>query len=1118
MLKIIAGRSGSGKTYEVFQRICDSENTKNIILIVPEQSSFQSERTLLNMLGAKKAARIKVYSFKRLCNIVSETYGGRTGKRAGDGDKAVLMSMAIHRIADRLVLYGSRTGKNDFVELMLNAVNEYKMCAVSPDMLFAAASVVSNYRLKQKLMESAYVYQAYNAVVSRSYIDPDDDLTYLYEVLKEQPFFRGKTVYIDSFNGFSGQEIKILECIMQQAEDLYMTLGCDRIPWTDVNHSFFAEPCKTMYLLKSLAERNGIEIADTLWLDTPKRYHSSALADVEESLFRFDGDSYENDGSVTIYDAEDKYDEIRRIAMYISTLVFDGGYAYRDINILCRNPDDYKNIIDMEFGKFHIPFFMSDPQPLESKPLVKFILGAFDTVHSSFDTGKLFSFLKTGLCHIEDQEIFLLENYAYLWDIRGKMWKKPFTLNPNGNSEKIDHTQLEQLENIRCKIVKPLEIFSETLKKAQNGAEMSRAVYGLLEDMNVKEKIRSLTEYYENLGEIKAKEEQIRIWNVMMDILDRMYFILSDTVIDSKRYGELLRLMISKNPVSDIPQTLDQVTIGEAGKFRTENPKAVFVIGAVENVFPAVVSSSGMFTDSEREELINAALPLYDTLYAASLKEKHTAYAALSAPTEKLFVSFYRSNTSGDICEPSMIVRELLDMFENIRPQTKYHTNETEMFFTEKQSFDICAEEWNDHTARSATLKQYFCESENFSGKIRSIERAVNDMDFEIVSKNVPEKLFGEKPVLSASQIDTYYECPFLYFCRYGLHILKPKKAIMDPSLYGSAVHYILEKILKEQDFEEVKQSSVQVLEELTEKYLQEYINKIGGNEERTSRFMSQMKSMKKNIVIILKRLVDEFLESSFVPSDLELSISDDGGEIPSYQLQLPNGRNVSVVGKIDRVDTFVKDNEKYIRIVDYKTGNKKFKLSEVLYGLNVQMLLYLAAIEQNGGEYYSENGTKKLLPAGVLYMPAAAKSTYGSVNSESEKNSMLAERTKSLKMNGIIINDTEVLNAMENGIKGIYIPAGLKKDGSFSAASSITSLENFGHIFRYIDKKIIKMASSLLDGKIERCPSKGKFDPCQYCDYKNVCGYENGKPYRKIEYYNTDEVLKMMKDGEENE
>ena len=1112
MVQLVVGRSGSGKTEYVHNDIDKQADGREIILLVPEQSSFQSEKRILDDLGAERARNISVLSFKRLYNAVTEKYGGANACRIDDGTKAVLMSVAAEEISDKLTLYGSRCRRADLAELMVSTVDEYKLCAITPERLFEAAERVESVRLRQKLKESAAIYAAYNALLGQTYEDPDDDLVRLYDMLCKYPFFKSKTVYIDSFNGFSGQELKVLECILRQAEDIIITLGCDESRVSELDGTVFREPDITRLKLIETVKRLGIEIAPEIRLKSGQRYKSPSIAALEESVFRFDGDMYlYDDDSVTLYEADDEYDEICQTARKISQLVMDEGYEYRDITVICRHPEMYKSIIASEYAKFNIPYFLSDPRPLENEPLIRLVLSSFDIIHSSFNTENILTFLKTGLTPLSDNDVFLLENYAYLWDIRGKRWRSPFTMNPDGNSDTINEAELEYIEKLRKSVITPLEKFASAVKKSDNGGDISKAVYNLLCQLSSGQKMKALIFSFEENNDMRAAETEARVWDILMHLLDNMYNILKNTSLDSKRYLELLKLMIRKNPISDIPQTLDQVLVGVAGNIRTQGQRAVFVIGASEGEFPAPCEASGLFSDSERTSLIDLNIPVYDTVYDLPLKEKYNAYAALALPSERLYVSRPLSTSKGDRCEPSIIFKEIVSVLP-VRIKRRKDLSISERFFTEAQTFEECASMWNDNTPMSAALKEYFRDSEEYSDRYSAVSRSANEEPVRITDPSRVKKLFGEKLRLSASQTETYYLCPFRYFCRYGLKAYPRKKAAMDPAMYGSAVHYTLEQILRNEDHQQLRDGDEKLLHQLIEKYIRKYIDEIGGDSERTKRFMAQFASIEKNLLILLKRLIDELRASSFVPTDLELDISDDG-DIPAYEISLPGGDRAVVTGKIDRVDTFVHEGKKYIRIMDYKTGNKKFRLSDVLYGLNIQMLLYLSIIEKQGGEYYSEGDKYSLAPAGILYMPSTPTSKTGDYNNTDEHKAALKEQQSNFRMNGLLIDDKEILDAMEKDVKGIFIPAKLNSVGDFDkrGGNSLISLEAYGKLFSYIDKKLIEMAQSIFDGKLERNPVKGAEDACRYCDYKNICGYEKGKCSSNVEKISMDNALKII-------
>ena len=1117
MIQFFCGRNGSGKTHKIYEAIGSESDPDNVILIVPDQSSFINEKRILNQFGAEKASQIRVFGFERLYEYLSEKYNQVPKQKIDDGAKTVLMSIAAEQVCDKLDLYAKKALKADFAELMVSAVNEYKLCAISPNILMETAEKITDQNLKQKIKESALIYSAYDVIVNEAYSDPSDDMIKLYEIVCNTDFFRNKRVYIDSFNSFSGQELKIVEEIIEQADYVGIALGMSAEPAENGENSIFREPFITMNKLSAFADDNNIKILSPVLLKEQKRFKSPSLKALEESFFRFDGDTYYcDDNAVQLYEADNEYDEIQQTARNICKLVREQGYSYNDINVICRDTDIYRHVIESEFPKYDIPFFLSEKKPLEDHALIRLIFSAFDVIHSSFATENILTFLKTGFSNLSPEEVCILENYVYMWDVRGKRWKSEFTMNPNGNSMTENEETFQNLaiiEELRKKTVLPLMQFSSAIKNAQNGCDLSAAVYDLLLSVNAEEKLKKIAGWFLSHGNTNSYETEIRVWNITMDILDKMYNIFKNRSVDSRRYLELLKLMVSKNPFSDIPQTLDQVTIGIAGNLISENPKAVFIIGAADGVFPAVPKPSGLFSDSERSELISLELPLHYGVFDKSMLEKYIVYSSVSLPSEKLFVSCHTANSKGDKSKPSVIFTEIQSIIENSSVIKKSSLSPEDIYFTPKQSFEECASQWNDHTDISETLKSFFKNTDAFKDVCISIDKAVKDEPYKIENKTIAKDLFGKHIKLSASQAEVYYSCPFEYFCRYGLNVYPRKRAVMDYRMYGSVVHYVLENLLKEEKLDNLKTFDDKQLSDSVRKHIENYIRAIGGKDDRLERFMMQFRIMERNLVIVLKRLIAEFNVCKFVPESFELNIGGADQDIPAYTLQLPTKETISVTGKIDRVDTYVKDNEKYIRIIDYKTGQKTFKLSDVYYGLNMQMLLYLSAIDKNGSKLYSEN-KYALAPAGILYMPSTPNSTSKIFNSENEKQENAKEQLKNFKMSGLLIKDKDVLSAMEDNIKGLYIPA----TDDIEKCKYLVTITEYANIFKYIDKKFISMAQSLFDGDIQRNPvKKSSFDACEYCDYKTVCGYEKGKKSNNFKDTANDEILKQIEEDLKN-
>lgn len=1147
MIYFILGRSGSGKTEYIHQKIQEliKNNITEPVLIFPEQSSYMNETRLLKQFGAGVASAIPVQSFSKLAKNILEMYGEKNKKILDAGSKAVLMSLAIENVRDYLELFSERCEKNDLATVLLKIVSDYKSCAVTPKNISDKLPYVQNERLRQKMHESALIYESYDAMVSQSFLDPDDDLTRLYNILLEHNYFQGKTVLIDSFSGFTFQELKILECIFDTAEDVYLTLGVDPIFIASKSDSVFASAEKTLRRLKNICGKQGKQYK-TIELNEQYRYNSNNLKAIERLIYRFEpGEEERNDNTVSLFMAEDIYGEIEQLARNISSLIYNNSYDYNDIAVVCRNIETYAHIIESVFEKYNIPYFMSYPQRLETKPLMRFVISALEVVLSSFDTESIFVYLKTGLTNLSDTDISLLENYVYTWDIRGKQWKSPFTMNPDGNSitkstEDVVK-EIEKIEHIHNIAIAPLLHFSERLKQAESGAQMAEAVYALLEEVQASKQMHSLIYSLNDLKQTLLADEEMRLWDLMMDILDSLHNTTENKKMSIRRFSDLLKLAISANDISSIPLTLDHVTVGTADHIRLESPKAIFLIGVMEDIFPALPSENGFYTEAERCELVGLELLLSDTWEEISEKEKYFAYTAVTGASDKLYLSWYSQSTKGERLECSSIIREIRQIIPNLPIMTEAQIPLKEKIWSTRQTMELGASMWREATTPAATVRQYFSEQKNTTSFARSLDNVLCNAPFELSSTNATKKLFGASMQLSASKIESYHLCPFMYFCQYGLKARPREKANLDARIFGNTIHFVLEKIIQTEGMDTLIQADEKELKNLIQNYLSAYLQEIGGSESYSKRFVYLFERISKVLTIVLRHLIEEFSQSAFRPVDFELTIGEDGA-LPQYTLELPTGEAVEISGKIDRVDTFVKDNKKYIRIVDYKTGDKIFNLTDIMYGLNTQMLLYLSAIKKTGAEYYSEDGRFDLIPAGVLYMPSAVKYENISTISISSKKDNSEQTTlqdiankehcSALRMNGLLIDDMEILNAMEKDCKGIFIPVKQKKstikrkntdqnvEESTLSSSSLASLERFGKIFAYIDRKIIEMASSLYKGKIHALPAKGRADACQYCKYQSVCGYEDGRPCRtlskKLRSEDIDALLNQEEEGEE--
>lgn len=1149
MVKLITGRSGSGKTEQIHELLKNNDGYTKTILIVPEQSSYLNEKKLLSALGAKRAAGTEVLSFKRLCSNILDKYGAEDSMRIDDSGRAVLMSRAITSVSDRTeLLTASGRKKNTLIAPMLTAVNEYKMCMISPEMLSEAAVGIKDIRLASKLRDSALIYSAYDALLEGAYSDPDDDLTRLCRLLCEHNEFEDMCVCFDGFSGFSATEMQVVECILEGARDVYFSICTDTGAANDEN-GIFAEPSRTLRTLRKAAQAAGHNVLVSDRTQEGLRFKSDSLRAVEEgvfSLFRGGEEirTSENDGAVTIYEADDIYDEVRNAAAEICRLVENEGYEYSDIEIITPDPALYRNAIDCEFPKYNITYFMSSAESIETKPLIRFLLSGFEAVLSGYDTDAVLRFAATGLTPLDDDEIFALENYVFVWSIKGRRWLRPFTMAPDGSiTEKEMNEQakkaVEAVEEARKKLISPLESFEKTLRAAENGAEITEALYSLTEQCHADSSFRRYISALRKSEGAAAAQREAAVWDSMTDLLSKMHELMKDDRSPASDYFGLLRLYVRKCTLSEIPRTVNSVTIGKTDSVRSGDPRAVFILGAVNGSFPAVPAAVGLFTDSERrflrdERSEDERLPLYDSIYGAALKEKYSAYMALTAPSEKLFVSYFTRSSSGTPAEPSPVISEICSIINGLEIRrspllTGKEQGADEMLFSRRQGFDICAEKWNDSTELSQGLENYYGSSPEYSDRINALRRASDKQPFRLCDTELARKLYGVPLRLSSTRLSKFSDCRFAHFCKYGLGAYPLKKADMDAGMFGTAAHYIFETILRGNGedgiisgVDELVDADDARIASSVRKCMDNYVQSLGSDEERGERFAAMCSKVCTNAVRVLVRMREQYRLDQFRPVDFELAIGGSEEDIPALTLALPTGETLTLSGYVDRVDAARIEGKDYIRIIDYKTSDMKFSFRNLAGGINIQMLLYLSAILRNGSKRYTDGSV--LLPAGVLYVPAAAGGQVADSSGEEEIKKAVEEQNNALKMNGLLLDDEKVLSAMNSRLDGSFIPQVMTSKGTLDKRyGCVVTGEEFEKIFKYVDICLLHMAEEVYMGSIEAFPMSSA---CKFCDYSAVCRFEKGSRTNKLQKLDKEKALKKIneelskaeaKDGENN-
>jgi ATP-dependent helicase/nuclease subunit B len=1113
MLRLLLGRAGSGKTYavrNVLRNLAEAGEDR-LMLIVPEQASFENERAMLRLLGPVLARRVSVVSFSRLAEEVLRCYGGFAGRRLDDGGRSIFMSLALEQVKDRLDVYRRNAENTELVDLLLDARAEFKMCAVTPAALSEAADRMPDGTLRRKISELSLILSAYDALVAQSYIDPLDDLTRLKEKLEQNDYFSGYTVMVDSFQSFTVQEYDVLSLILRQAKEVRVALCADRLDDPECGAGLFSLVRRTAKVLVRLAKQNGVPVAAPIFLNSGARFQSGDLRALEEGIYRpahrnpFPGPCK----AVVVYEAKNSYDESAFVAATIRRLVIGGGYRYRDFAVIARDPDLYRGILDEALESWEIPYFMDRPEEIDAEPLMRLVLSAFRITQNGFRSDDMFPYLKTGLCGLTQEQISLLENYTFVWNLSGKKWREEWTDSPEGftgEAKPGDALLLAEINRCRRAAVDPLKRFAERTAEA-DGEGMAEAVFRLLEELHAAENLKRLARQLADDGKPALAERELRVWDLLMEILDQTALVLGKTRVTGMRYAELLRLVIQSSRIASIPQGLDEVTVGAADRSRPADPKVVFLIGCAQGKFPMASGSGGLISDRERQELIGLGLELNDTAEGAAVQERFLAYSSLCAASQRLFLSYPVSDAEGKANSPSSILTETRAVLPKAETWNELLLEQTYFATAPKPALELAAQRWQTGDALSVTLKELL-RRRGMGRTLACVADAAERRPFEFRDPCKAKDLFGRELHVSATQIETYHLCRFQYFCRYGLGARERKTAELNALEYGSLMHYLLQRLFQEVGSAKISGFADRELRAVILKFLEEYVEtRFGGLKNRTPRFTYLISRLADSAQIVARHIARELMQSGFVPADFELQI---GSAIPPLKIPLPDGGKAEIDGKIDRVDIMTRDGARYLRVVDYKTGHKEFRLSDVIYGMNLQMLIYLAALCENGKGRYGET-----LPAGVLYMPANRPSPPAKRGETKEK--LEKDFARQLRMDGLILNDASVVAAMEPDGKGTFLPVTLK-DGVPSGAGHLITERELGMVFQYIRSLVAQMAAELKNGKIEAMPLSGDYDACSWCPYGAVCGHERDDPERGMQKWDIDAVMKEFSKGGKTE
>ena len=1025
---------------KIAQDVAAEENGR--ILIVPELISHDTERRLCACAGDTASRFAEVLTFTRLAQRVLDY--GRFGvpECMDNGGRLVAMAAATRQLHSKLKAYAAVETRPEFLIGLVDAVDEFKRCCITPEDLVSAAKKTEG-SFAQKLEELSLILEAYDSLCARSKRDPRDQMTWLLEQLEDCDFAEKHVFYIDGFPDFTRQHTAILEHLVKASPQVTVSLTCDGI---DSDSPAFEKAVATASELLRMAQAAGIpsKIVHT-------KLNNRAVTSILPTIFQ--GKIEKSSPIFKVYRSETVSDTCHTVAEKIKELVHSG-CLYRDISVVCTDMAAYSDMLDMVLSRYHIPVYQSGTENILDKTVIFTVLTAIDAVVGGFEQGDVLRYLKSALSPLTISHCDMLENYAIIWNITGSRWLADWENHPDGLGARWtdkDRARLQTLNESRRIALLPLIHLDDAIKNANTLSQMVAGVYAFLEELQLDKKLDQLAQELAQSGDLRGSQILNQLWEILLLALEQLSDTLGETYWDKQTFTKLLKLLLSQYDVGTIPAVLDAVMIGSISAMRCQTPKHLFVLGASEGSFPAYSGSTGILTDQERNELRIMGVPLTGGAMEGLQAEFAEIYDVFCGAEDSVSVFC-------DDGQPSFLYRRLRDMAgrEILANPTKIAPNPEDVsaYLLRNQSTKDA-----DMLGIGATCAQL--------QKMHS--HSMGGMTPETV-----RKLYDANMKLSASQVDKLADCRMSYFLKYGLKLKERKVATVDPAEFGTYVHAVLEdtarEVMQQGGFRVVSlEKCIEIANRYSEAYIAQRFSQI-----ESQRVQYLFRRNVQELEMVVAELWDELQVSEFAPVEFEMAFD----SIPI------TGKTMTAFlrGFVDRVDACSISGQTYYRVVDYKTGKKDFDYCDIFNGLGLQMLLYLFALEERDADFLGENP----VPAGVQYFPARVPIL--PVDGKADDELAAEAREKLWKRKGLLLADEAVLQAMEPSEKPKRLSYTKKKDGTISG--DLADREQLKLLKGYIFALLGKMVDDIASGCVEPNPYTrgGRHNACAFCPYGAIC------------------------------
>ncbi|MCD8096519.1 MAG: helicase-exonuclease AddAB subunit AddB [Lachnospiraceae bacterium] len=1130
-LHLILGNAGAGKSHYLFEKIIQESMARpdrQYLILVPEQFTMQTQKDLVMMHPGHGIMNIDVLSFERLAHRVFEEVGGEHRRILEDSGKNLILRRLAEEKRGELHLLGGNIKKLGFIAEVKSLLSEFVQYRIGPEELDdMIAQNQDNPQLCFKLADMKVICESFQEYLKGTYLTAEQLLEALAQVIDRSESVRGSVIALDGYSGFTPIQMSLIGRLLELSEDVYVTFTIDSredVFAKEAEHELFYKGKKTVHDLVETAEKAHARVEEPVVLGRQKvwRYQNApALAFLESHIFRHENRFYEEQtDEITLFAARSPQEEAEYIGREIRKLARDEGYRYREIAVVTGDLETYGTLFTRSFATLDIPGFIDRKRDVLKNPFVEALRALLGAVRENFSYEAMFRYLRSGMAPVEAPEADLLENYVLARGVRGLFgWTKSWRYPLKGMTEE----ELAALNTLREKAADGLEVLTGRLKeKGTNAEKMTRALYDYLLRLDVQQRLKDRENRFEAAGEHDLAREYAQIYGMVMELFDKLVMLLGDCEVTLDEYAELLDAGLTEMKLGLIPAGTDQVVVGDMERSRLKEVKILFFAGVNEGSVPRRKSGGGLLSEMDRERLSGQGVELAPTARQETCIQKLYMYLALTKPSRQLRLSWSLADEDGNALRPSYLIVEVQDLFPEIPVRTEADESLLDQLAVPEGSLGLLAEALQADKEGKAAPEQrallgWFARQDKWRERLDALLDAVfYTRREEPIARATARALYGKLLSGSVTRLERFAACAYAHFLQYGLRLTEREicglKAVDMGNVFHDALKYFSEAVEAGGYgwFHVPDEKREEWMAQALKKAVREYTEQGLLADEHDAYTLQRMERIAQRTAWAV---LEQLKRGEFLPEETEVAFRN-LEHLPSVSVLLSENARMRLRGRIDRLDVCRRDGEVFVRVIDYKSGGTRFDLTSVYYGLQLQLAVYLnAALELE-----SRNGGGKARPAGMFYYHIEDP-LLDYLDEEDPARRLLKE----LAWNGIVNDDREVLLLQDRGAQAgsDVLPVKFKKDGGYTAASSVADEEQLLALSRHASAKLKDYGERILRGEVSLAPYElRQEDACRFCAYHSVCGFDRRLPgceKRRLEPLEPDEVWEKIQNSFHN-